>query len=141
MSKKAKPSRSNARWSEHEASALVLGIKNHTAIEHVAEFLRRPVAAVFKRLHTHHRDVWLASGHPQCHPWKSEGMAKARAAKVNAATEEAPALRVVPDPPTENESLPPWASNMIAMMSEQTSEIASLRARVAHLEAEWGIKA
>jgi hypothetical protein len=122
-------------WTEHETSALLLGIKNHSKLAEIAKFLQRTEAGVLRRLNEHHQAEWHASKHPQCHPHKSEGKARAKAAR------EAAGLRVVPDPTTEDCDVPPWASSLIAMVSEQASEIAGLRARVEHLEAEWGIKA
>ncbi len=143
MTKRAKPARAHTHWTPQEDSALLLGVGSDTPIDQVARFLQRPIAAVFKRLHTQHREAWLASGHQQCHPWKAEGMAKARAARLepepSPEPEEPAQLRLVPEPPAE--TLPPWAATLMVCVRDQEAVIADLRTRVAHLEREWGIEA
>lgn len=134
MTKQAKAPRGRGtKWSEGEIAALLLGIKNHTPLAAIGKFVGRTEDGVMRRLNEHHRAEWNASGHPQCHPWKGEG--KRRAAAERAAA----ALHVVPDPPTETETLPPWATGLIARVQEQSAEIAGLRARLARLEHDLGV--
>jgi hypothetical protein len=127
---KAKPTRAHAHWTEQEDSALLLGVGSHTPIDQVARFLQRPIAAVFKRLHVQHREAWQASGHPPSHPWKSEGMARAREA-----------VRLVPppaEPQTVSEDLPPWAAALVARIQEQEDALAFLRGRLARMAHDLG---
>lgn len=114
-------------WTDHEIAALLLGIKSHTPLAQISRFVGRSVAGVRCRLIEHHRDEWLASGHPQCHPWKAEG--KARAAALRAA-----ALHVAPDPePAVMASPPSWVAQIM-------DRLEAIDARLSRLEQAWGIE-
>lgn len=116
-------------WTDHEIGALLLGIKNHTPLSQIGRFLGRTEAGVLRRLNEHHRDEWRESEHPQCHPWKSEGKARA------AAEREAQALRVVPDAePAADVGPPPWAAEIL-------DRLEAISARLDRLEQAWGIGA
>lgn len=125
MTAKTKRGR-GTKWTDQEIGALMLGITNHTPLATIAKFVGRTEEALLRRLSEHHKDAWLASGHPQCHPWKSEGKAKAKAA----ATRKASA-----SPPMRDERV----DGLIAMVHDQDTMINALAQRLARLEDDLGV--
>jgi hypothetical protein len=121
---KSKTPKSRTAWTDHETTALLLGVKNHTEIEQIAKFLGRSTSSVHHRLTCHHSEEWKASGHRQCHPWKSAGKARAAEQRSQAAEAAEPA-----EPDTVQEQ---GHDRCMAM-------IADLSARLLRLEKDLGV--
>jgi hypothetical protein len=132
---KSKTPKSRTAWTDHETTALLLGVKNHTEIEQIAKFLGRSAASVHHRLTSHHSEEWKASGHPQCHPWKSAGKARAAEQRATTRTEngvlEVAVEQVAPAP--EPDTVQELGHDRCMAM------IADLSARLLRLEKEWGV--